>query len=124
MSRTDLASIVGSLRPRDRDAGARVIPSGVKRPLVESVSRCRGHNFSKLPELMIRLVAGRGVEGDAHYGTTVKHIHRVKQDPTQPNLRQVHLIHAELFDELREQGFSVGPGEIGENITTRGLDVL
>lgn len=73
---------------------------------------------------MIRLVAGHGVEGDAHFGTTVKHIHRVKQDPTQPNLRQVHLMHAELFDELRAQGFSVRPGEIGENITTRGLDIL
>lgn len=96
----------------------------MKRPVVESVSRSRGHHFSKQPELMIRLVAGHGVEGDAHYGTKVKHIHRVKIDPTQPNLRQVHLIHAELFDELRGRGFSVGPGEIGENITTRGLDVL
>lgn len=73
---------------------------------------------------MIRLVAGHGVEGDAHFGTLVKHIHRVKQNPNQPNLRQVHLMHAELFDELRAQGFSVGPGEIGENITTRGLDIL
>lgn len=93
-------------------------------PVVESVSRSRSHSFSKRAELMIRLVAGHGVEGDAHFGTTVKHIHRVKQDPTQPNLRQVHLIHAELFDELRAQGFSVGAGEIGENITTRGLDIL
>jgi MOSC domain-containing protein YiiM len=73
---------------------------------------------------MIRLVAGHGVEGDAHFGTTVRHIHQVRQDPTKPNLRQVHLIHAELFDELRAQGFSVGAGEIGENITTRGLDLL
>lgn len=93
-------------------------------PVVESVSRSRSHSFSKRAELMIRLVAGHGVEGDAHFGTTVKHIHRVKQDPTQPNLRQVHLIHAELFEELRAQGFSVGAGEIGENITTRGLDIL
>lgn len=93
-------------------------------PVVESVSRSRSHNFSKARELCIRLVAGHGVEGDAHFGTTVKHIHRVKQDPTQPNLRQVHLMHAELFDELRSGGFSVGPGDLGENITTRGLDVL
>ena len=92
--------------------------------VVESVSRSRSHHFSKPPELCIRLVAGHGVEGDAHYGTTVKHIHRVKQDPTQPNLRQVHLMHAELFDELRSRGFTVGAGELGENITTRGLDVL
>ena len=93
-------------------------------PVVESVSRSRSHSFSKATELMIRLVAGHGVEGDAHFGTTVKHVHRVRQDPTQPNLRQVHLIHAELFDELRAQGFSVGAGEVGENITTRGLDIL
>lgn len=73
---------------------------------------------------MIRLVAGHGVEGDAHYGTKVQHIHRIRQNPDQPNLRQVHLIHAELFDELLVLGFSVGHGEIGENITTRGLDIL
>jgi MOSC domain-containing protein YiiM len=92
--------------------------------VVESVSRSGRHGFSKGTELFVRLVAGRGVEGDAHYGELVKHIHRVRKDPTQPNLRQVHLMHAELFDELRGQGFSVGPGELGENITTRGLDIL
>jgi MOSC domain-containing protein YiiM len=96
----------------------------VLRPTVESVSRSKSHSFSKRTELLITLVAGHGVEGDAHFGTTVKHIHRVRQDPTQPNYRQVHLMHAELFDQLRQQGFSVGPGEIGENITTRGLDIL
>lgn len=95
-------------------------PAGI----VESVSLNKGHHFSKRPELMIRLVAGHGVEGDAHFGITVKHIHRVKQDPTQPNLRQVHLMHAELFDELQTQGFDVSAGELGENITTRGLDIL
>jgi MOSC domain-containing protein YiiM len=93
-------------------------------PTVESVSRNKSHSFSKRTELLITLVAGHGVEGDAHFGTTVKHLYRVRQDPTQPNLRQVHLIHAELFDELRQQGFAVGPGDIGENITTRGLDIL
>jgi MOSC domain-containing protein YiiM len=92
--------------------------------VVESVSRSGSHSFSKSAELFIRLVAGRGVEGDAHYGELVKHLHRVRKDPTQPNLRQVHLLHAELFDELRGQGFLVGPGELGENITTRGVDIL
>ncbi len=64
------------------------------------------------------------MEGDAHAGETVKHRSRVARDPTQPNLRQVHLIHAELHDELRAAGFNVGPGDMGENITTRGLDLL
>jgi MOSC domain-containing protein YiiM len=69
-------------------------------------------------------VAGLGVEGDAHMGQTVKHRSRVAADPTQPNLRQVHLIHAELHDELRLAGFSVMAGDMGENITTRGIDLL
>ncbi|WP_220446520.1 MOSC domain-containing protein [Paenibacillus piri] len=72
----------------------------------------------------IRLLAGLGVEGDAHLGRTVKHRSRVAADPTQPNLRQVHLIHGELHDELREAGFIVSPGQMGENITTRGIDLL
>jgi MOSC domain-containing protein YiiM len=78
----------------------------------------------KLLEVSIRLLAGLGVEGDAHAGVTVKHRSRVAADPTQPNLRQVHLIHSELHDELRTQGFQVWAGEMGENITTRGLDLL
>lgn len=92
--------------------------------VVESVSRSRSHHFSKPRELLIRLVAGRGVEGDAHFGETVQHLSRIRRDPTAPNLRQVHLMHAELFEELRAQGFAVGAGELGENITTRGLDIL
>jgi MOSC domain-containing protein YiiM len=72
----------------------------------------------------IRLLAGLGVEGDAHMGVTVKHRSRVARDPSQPNLRQVHLIHAELHDELRANGFTVKAGEMGENITTRGIDLL
>jgi MOSC domain-containing protein YiiM len=72
----------------------------------------------------IRLVAGLGVEGDAHAGETVKHRSRVARDPSQPNLRQVHLIHAELFDELDAAGFAVAPGRMGENVTTRGVDLL
>jgi MOSC domain-containing protein YiiM len=91
---------------------------------VIAVSRSPRHAFSKTPALAIRLVAGLGVEGDAHAGETMKHRSRVARNPAQSNLRQVHLIHAELFDELAAQGFSVGPGEIGENVTTRGLDLL
>ncbi|MDX2167930.1 MAG: MOSC domain-containing protein [Deltaproteobacteria bacterium] len=72
----------------------------------------------------IRLLAGMGVEGDAHCGATVKHRSRVAQDPHQPNLRQVHLIHAELHDALAAAGFAVAAGQMGENVTTRGLDLL
>ena len=70
------------------------------------------------------LVPGLGVEGDAHSGKTVQHLSRVRRDPTRPNLRQVHLIHSELHDELRGRGFEVMPGQMGENITTRGVDLL
>jgi MOSC domain-containing protein YiiM len=72
----------------------------------------------------VRLIAGEGVEGDAHCGATVKHRSRWRRDPAQPNLRQVHLLHAELHDELAAKGFVVTPGLMGENITTRGLDLL
>jgi MOSC domain-containing protein YiiM len=91
---------------------------------VISVSLHSGHHFSKTPGLSIRLLRGLGVAGDAHMGETVKHRSRVRKDPTRPNLRQVHLIHAELFDELRAKGFAVAPGELGENITTSGIDLL
>ena len=92
--------------------------------VVTAVSLSRGHHFSKPNALSIRLLAGLGVDGDAHAGVTVKHRSRVRRDPSQPNLRQVHLVHAELFDELREKGFVVVPGDIGENVTTRGIDLL
>ncbi|HLN61957.1 MAG TPA: MOSC domain-containing protein, partial [Symbiobacteriaceae bacterium] len=69
-------------------------------------------------------LAGLGVEGDAHCGVTVKHRSRVKQDPTQPNLRQVHLVHSELHDELRSAGFTVSAGQMGENVTTSGIDLM
>jgi len=92
--------------------------------VVVAVNRSTAHTFSKPNELNIRLVAGRGVDGDAHYGETVKHRSRVARDPSQPNLRQVHLIHCELFEELRAAGFSVAAGQLGENITTRGLELL
>lgn len=91
---------------------------------VAAVSRSPEHAFGKENQARIRLLAGLGVEGDAHLGTTVQHLSRVARDPSQPNLRQVHLIHAELHDELREAGFSVAPGEMGENVTTRGVDLL
>jgi MOSC domain-containing protein YiiM len=93
-------------------------------PRVVAVHASPLHKFSKQPAQRIHLLAGLGVEGDAHCGVTVKHRSRVAKDPTQPNLRQVHLMHAELFDELAAQGFDVAPGELGENITTRGLAVL
>jgi MOSC domain-containing protein YiiM len=92
--------------------------------VVTAVSRAAGHVFSKDTEESIRLLAGLGGEGDAHAGGTVKHRSRVRRDPTQPNLRQVHLIHAELHDELRERGFDVAAGQMGENVTTRGVDLL
>lgn len=88
------------------------------------VSMSGTHTFSKQNRDSIELLAGFGVEGDAHLGKEVKHRSRVAQDPTQPNLRQVHLIHAELFDELQAAGFSVSAGQMGENITTRGVDLL
>ncbi|WP_262296055.1 MOSC domain-containing protein [Microvirga sesbaniae] len=91
---------------------------------VTAVSASPSHSFSKPNRDVIRLLAGLGVEGDAHLGTMVKHRSRVAKDPTQPNLRQVHLIHAELHDELREAGFDVSAGDMGENVTTRGIDLL
>ncbi len=91
---------------------------------VEAVSVSPAHTMSKPAAESIRLLVGLGVDGDAHAGETVKHRSRVARDPSQPNLRQVHLIHAELHDELREQGFTLAPGEMGENVTTRGVDLL
>ncbi len=92
--------------------------------IVVAVARDAEHRFSKQLVSEISIVAGQGVEGDAHKGVTVKHRSRVKVDPTQPNLRQVHLIQAELFDELTEKGFDIAPAQLGENITTRGIDLL
>lgn len=91
---------------------------------VMAVSCSPTHTLSKLPQESIRLLTGLGVEGDAHLGETVKHRSQVARDPSQPNLRQVHLIHAELFDELRAAGFVISPGQMGENVTTRGVDLL
>lgn len=92
--------------------------------IVVAVSRDGAHRFSKPAAERIRLIAGEGVEGDAHRGRTVKHRSRVARDPSKPNLRQVHLVHAELLDALNAAGFALAPGAIGENVTTRGLDLL
>ncbi|MFH8385051.1 MOSC domain-containing protein [Kitasatospora sp. NPDC018058] len=91
---------------------------------VVAVSSNAEYSFSKANREGITLLAGLGVEGDVHAGVTVKHRSRVAQDPTRPNLRQVHLIHRELLTELGESGYDVAPGALGENITTEGLDLL
>lgn len=93
-------------------------------PTIISLSRDSEHNFSKPPVEHLTLLAGLGIEGDAHLGRTVQHRYDKWKNPEAPNLRQVHLMHAELFDELAEKGFTVGPGQLGENITTRGIDLL
>ena len=93
-------------------------------PIVTAVSSSARHTFSKDNKLTIRLIAGRGVQGDAHMGSRVRHRFDVSKKPHSFNLRQVHLIHEELLDELQAEGFAVAPGTLGENITTRGLDLL
>jgi MOSC domain-containing protein YiiM len=90
---------------------------------VIAVSLSKKHTFSKEKQEIIKLVKGLGVEGDAHLGSTVKHRSRVAQDPNQPNLRQVHLIQNELFEELTDR-FNIKPGQLGENITTVGINLL
>jgi MOSC domain-containing protein YiiM len=111
---TSIAKEHTNLAPAVETSDARVV----------SVSRDATHKFSKVICQSITLLAGLGVEGDAHMGVTVKHRSRVRRDPSQPNLRQVHLIHAELIDALQSQGFTVSVGAIGENITARGIDLL
>lgn len=96
----------------------------MKKGTVIAVSKSGDHTFSKFNCDTINLLKGLGVEGDAHMGEKVKHRSRVAKDPNQPNLRQVHLIHSELFDELKEKGFQVMHGQIGENITTKGIELL
>lgn len=92
--------------------------------MITAVSRSAEYTFTKPNADSITLLEGLGVEGDVHQGVTVKHRSRVARDPSQPNLRQVHLIHSELFDEFRAAGFTVEAGQIGENVTTRGIDLL
>ena len=93
-------------------------------PFVIAVSRSAKHTFSKPNQKFIKLIKGLGVEGDAHAGKMVKNRFLVKSDPKRPNLRQVHLIQGELLDKLNAEGFSVAPGQMGENITTQGVDLL
>ncbi|PPF53094.1 MOSC domain-containing protein [Clavibacter michiganensis] len=93
-------------------------------PRIVAVARDDAHRFSKPVRPSITLLAGLGVEGDAHLGTTVQHLSRKRRDPDAPNLRQVHLVHAELHAELAEQGFDIGPGDLGENVTTSGVPLL
>lgn len=96
----------------------------MKQGKVVALSKSESHTFNKYNCDGLTLLTGLGVEGDAHMGKTVKHRSNVKKDPSAPNLRQVHLMHAELFEELSEKGFTVHPGEMGENITTQGIDLL
>ncbi|KRC99698.1 MULTISPECIES: MOSC domain-containing protein [unclassified Streptomyces] len=91
---------------------------------VGAVSSNGTYSFTKPNRESVTLVAGLGVAGDVHAGATVKHRFRMKKDPSQPNLRQVHLIHEELFEEVRAAGFEVAAGQLGENVTTRGIDLL
>ncbi|MFF1556693.1 MOSC domain-containing protein [Streptomyces sp. NPDC058279] len=91
---------------------------------VMAVSSNGVYSFTKPRRESITLLAGLGVEGDVHAGVTVKHRSRMAQDPTRPNLRQVHLIHRELFEEVAGSGFTVEPGQLGENVTTEGIDLL
>ncbi|MEV8531597.1 MOSC domain-containing protein [Streptomyces sp. NPDC051211] len=92
--------------------------------VVTAVSSNAEYSFTKPNRESITLLAGLGVAGDVHAGVTVKHRSRMARDPSRPNLRQVHLIHRELFDELAESGFEVTPGQLGENVTTAGIDLL
>lgn len=93
-------------------------------PTIHALARDARHRFSKPPTDRLTLIAGIGVEGDAHAGRTVQHLYDKAKAPNAPNLRQVHLIHAELLDELAEKGYTVAPGQLGENVTTKGLDLL
>ena len=90
---------------------------------VVAVSKDGQHRFSKTPCAQILLLEGIGIQGDAHAGITVQHLHRMAKDPGQPNLRQVHLLPSEFFDEARGEGYELGPGDLGENVLTEGLDL-
>src|SRR4051794_20339257 len=121
-----LATLLGSrlLRSGQLRENRGMPPHQQNQPRILAVSRDERHRFSKQVVTEIRLVEAWGVEGDAHAGATVQHRSRVRRDPSQPNLRQVHLMHAELLDEVTELGYEVVPGALGENVTTRGVDLL
>ena len=104
---------------RTPDAGRmRFVRKDASMAVVIAMARSATHSFSKIPRARIDLVAGPGVECNAYKGSAARHPSRVARDPTQPNRRQVHLIHAELHDEQPAAGFTVGPGDLGENVTT------
>lgn len=94
------------------------------KPTVESVSFSSEHGFSKQPRMAIHLLAGQGVQGDAHCGATVQHLYLKRRNPAAPNRMQVHLLQSELLPELSAKGFPVAPGDLGENVLTRGVDLL
>jgi MOSC domain-containing protein YiiM len=91
---------------------------------IVTASRKETHGFSKQPQPSLRLIAGEGVEGDAHRGRTTQHLYLKRKDPTQPNLAQVHLLASEILEELAAKGFVVQPGELGENLLTMGIELL
>lgn len=91
---------------------------------VIAVSKSKVHGFSKAVEESITLIEDYGVEGDAHAGKKIQHVFLAKEDPERKNIRQVHLIASELFSDLSDKGFSVSAGQLGENITTQGIDLL
>jgi MOSC domain-containing protein YiiM len=109
---------------RDQRPGAQMRQVGPATAQVIAVASNASHRFAKTLREGIVLLPGLGVEGDAHCGTTVRHRSRLTRTPNAPNLRQVHLLPAELFDEMAEAGFAVAPGALGENVTTRGIDLL
>jgi MOSC domain-containing protein YiiM len=104
--------------------GVRARAQGEDSAVVVAVSRSPSHTLSKPNQAAIRLLPGLGVEGDAHMGVTTRHRYLAARDPGRPNLTQVHLVHAELHDELRGKGFDLSAGQMGENVTTRGIDLL
>ncbi len=114
------------MRRVDPNAGSTRTPGRYSGPVAEvaGLYRSSEHSFSKSSVSSVELVAGVGVTGDAHAGAQVRHRSRVRADPTQPNLRQVHLIHTELFDHVATKGFQVSGGDLGENVTTSGIDLL
>ena len=104
--------------------GSLAVNAAVNAAEIVAVSLAARHGFAKQPQASIRLLPGEGVEGDAHRGTTVQHLYQVRRDPSQPNLCQVHLFAAEKLEELAGAGYALGPGEMGENVLTRGVDLL
>src|SRR5699024_1566398 len=99
-------------------------PAAESAGVVAAVSTDGEHNFSKIPRDEVELVEGFGIVGDTHAGTHVQHLFRMQSNPAQPNLRQVHLVATEWHDEAREHGYELGPGDIGENVLTTGIDLI